>query len=68
MAVYNASPTPESPSKKRKVKTQAAKPWATCTKLFFKEWRKEDYLVEFNLSDMEWVLLDAQVLPQYLIC
>jgi hypothetical protein len=64
MTVGDATPAPESPSKKRKVKAVTAKPWATCTKPFIKDWRKDDFLLEFNMTDGEWEILDAQVGPR----
>jgi len=51
---------PESPAKKRKT-ARPPKPWATCTKSSFQEWRKDDYLAEFNMRDSDWDVLDAQV-------
>jgi hypothetical protein len=56
------SPVPESPTKKRKVTGRSGlKPWATCSKPSFKNWRREDYLAEFNMSNGDWDVLDAKV-------
>jgi hypothetical protein len=63
MAVGDPSAVPGSPNKKRKVKTSTCKPWAICEKPHVKDWRKEDYLIEFAMNENEWELFDAQVWP-----
>jgi len=61
MAIASNVPAPETPTKKRKVQ-RPPKPWATCAKSSFQEWRKDDYFVEFNMGDADWEVLDAQVM------
>jgi hypothetical protein len=57
--------TPESPSKRRKLAaTSTRKPWATCTKVSFRTWCREDYMIEFDMSEREWAVLDLQVTAQ----
>jgi hypothetical protein len=61
MAVGDTSTSPESPSKKRKVKTNPRKPWAKCDKPYFKDWRRDDFLFEFGMKEVEWEFFDVQV-------
>jgi hypothetical protein len=61
MAIHEALVPPDSPNKKRKVKVSPVKAWAKCTKPFFKDWRRDDYLLEFGMAELEWELLDVQV-------
>jgi hypothetical protein len=64
MAIEGPSATAESPSKKRKVKHSLPKPWAKCDKLYFKDWRRDDFLTEFEINGNQWDLFDAQVCPR----
>jgi hypothetical protein len=49
--------------KKRKVKTPRCKLWSICDKPYFKDWRKDDFLLEFGMNEKEWDVFDAQVWP-----
>jgi hypothetical protein len=62
MADANTSTEQGSP-KKRKTKTPQTKPWSICGKPYFKDWRKEDYLLEYGMNEKEWDIFDAQVWP-----
>jgi hypothetical protein len=56
------SPASESSTKKRKIiERNDLKSWATCSKSSFKNWWREDYLAEFNMSGGDWDVLDVQV-------
>jgi hypothetical protein len=61
MAVDELPSTPSSPAKRRKVKTDCTKSWAKCQKPKFADWKREDYLTEFELDNADWDVLDAQV-------
>ena len=65
MAVEQPPSPPASPTKKRKVKTDGyeAPVWAKCKKRL-SDWRRDDYLLEFEMDSSEWDVLEAQVTPR----
>jgi len=70
MAVTANTPVESSPktpmgSKTKRVRV-VPKPWSSCPKASLKEWVKEDYLNEFQLTDSDWEVFDALVILLWL--
>jgi len=57
----NQAKKPTSSPKKRRPAVSEQYPWTTNTKLSMKEWNLGDFLAEFEVTRIDWIAIDSQV-------